>query len=166
MKKNLFLYLFIFALLINIFTYMYFTNKQKFDDKRIEALDTRVKSLKDSLDIQTSVAEKANFFSLESNYNASQYFEGKDIEAIAIKVRDGIYAQNVKPGGNPLVGYPQMGNPYVINNFKILNNRWIIADFSNGKIQGEVILKYFVEDDGSISYEIAETLLHTNTVNE
>ncbi len=144
---------------------MYFSNKQKFEDERIATMETRAKSLKDSLSAETLKAEKANHFSLEDNYNATQYFEGKDVNEIAIKVRDGIYAQNVQPGGNPLVGYPQMGNPFVINNFKILNNRWVIADFSNGTIQGEVILKYFLDDDGKVSYETAETLLHANTIN-
>ncbi len=166
MKKNLFLYLFIFALLINVFTYMYFTNKQKYEGKRIEDLQGRVTVLKDSLAAGTSTLEKANHFSLENNYNAQEYFAGKDIEEIAIKVRDGLFAANAKPGGNPYVGYPQMGNPFVVNQYKILNNRWVIIDFGNGKVFGEAILKYFLEEDGTVTFETAETFIHTNTLNE
>lgn len=165
MKKNLFLYLFIFSLLINVFTYMYFSGKEKFQSERADKLQSEVKGIRDTLALATSQLDKANYFAFENNENALDYFAGKDVEQIAIKVRDAIYAQNAKPGGNSLVGYPQMGEPFTINNYKILNHRWVIVDFSNGTIKGETILKYFVDDNGEISFETAETLLYTNTVN-
>ena len=43
---------------------------------------------------------------------------------------------------------------------KVLNHRWIIADFSDGEIWGEVLLKYFVNDDNSISFEVNQSLLY------
>lgn len=166
MKRNLFLYLFIFSLLINVFTYMYFTNKLKFETTRIDNYDLKAKSLKDSLDIERNKVYDANYFSLDQNDNAKQYFADKDIEKIQIAVRDAIFAGNAKAGGNPLVTYPQLeGRPFTVNNYKILNNRWVIIEFTNGKMYGESILKYFVEDDGSITFEEAETLLHANTIN-
>lgn len=166
MKKNLFLYLFIFALLINVFTYMYFSNKQKYEADRIENLQGRVKTLKDSLAAETVILDKANYFSFEKNDDAQQYFAGQDIEQLEIKVRDGLYAANAKPGGNPYTGYPAIGGkPFVINQYKLLNNRWVIVDFTNGIARGEAIIKYFIEDDGSVTFENAETLLHANTIN-
>lgn len=161
MKKNLFLYLFIFALLTNVFTYMYFTNKQKFEDGRIAKMEQRVKSVKDSLQAEKDKSIDNNYFSLENNTNAQAYFEGADVGALALKVRDGLYAKNVNEKGNTLIPYPMMDNrPFTINRMKILNNRWIVADFSNGLRWGELLIKYFVEEDGSITYETAESLLH------
>jgi hypothetical protein len=40
-----------------------------------------------------------------------------------------------------------------------LNHRWIIADFSDGEIWGEVLLKYFVNEDETISFEVNQSLL-------
>lgn len=166
MKKNLFLYLFIFSLLINIFTYVYFSNRQEYEGGRIETLEKRITVLKDSVEDLAIKYEDAGYFALENNTNARDYFMGEDIDKLAIKVRDGIYALNANEQGNPLVEYPVMdGRRFSINKIKVLNNRWVIADFSNGSTWGEVIIKYFIEDDGTVTYETAETLLHTNTMN-
>jgi hypothetical protein len=51
-------------------------------------------------------------------------------------------------------------NKFIINKVKILNHRWIIADFSDGNIWGEVLLKYFINDDESVSFEVNQSLLH------
>ncbi|MDV6168571.1 hypothetical protein R1T16_09060 [Flavobacterium sp. DG1-102-2] len=161
MKKNLFLYLFIFSLLINVFTYMFFTGKQKYEQERVTAMETKVKADKDSLKAEKVKMANENYFTLENDVNAKEYFAGQDVTAIAIKVRDEIYKQNITPGGNPLIGYPAMdGKPFSIAKIRVLNHRWVIADFSNGLRWGEVILKYFIEEDGSVSFERADTVLY------
>ena len=144
---------------------MYFTNKDKFQTTNIEALELRVEALKDSVRVEEGKLVDASFFTLDYNENAQMYFEGKDINKIQIAIRDAIYAGNGDAGGNPLVNYPQIGKPFKVNKYRILNNRWVIIDFNNGKLFGESILKYFVEEDGSITFEPAETLLHANSFN-
>jgi len=161
MKKSLFLYLFIFSLLINVFTYMFFTNKQKYENERIEKMQANVKTAKDSIKAEKEKMGSDNYFTLENNDNAKAYFQGQDVNAIAIKVRDAIYRQNTNAAGNPLVGYPAMdGRVFTIAKVKVLNHRWVIADFSNGLRWGEVLLKYFIEEDGSVSFEKGETVLY------
>jgi hypothetical protein len=166
MKKNIFLYLFIFALLINIFTYMYFSNKQKFEGERIGKLETARKSLKDSLESEKEKVADASYFMLVHNDNALDYFaESMDIASLDKKIKEGILDQNSNPKGNPLVGYDALnGTNFLINKIQVLNHRWIIADFSNGKAWGEVLIKYFARPDGTFEYETIETLLHTGTV--
>ncbi|MXN92423.1 hypothetical protein GR160_14435 [Flavobacterium sp. Sd200] len=164
MKKQLFLYLFIFSLIINVFTYMYFTNKQKYEDKRIADMQHKVKTVQDSLKANAALIDEADYFSLEHNSNAVQYFAGTDIKKLNIAIRDAVYKQNSNPNGNPLAQYPPAeGRAFTINKFKVLNNRWIIADFTNGMQWGEVIIKYFVESDGSITFENGLTNLHPFT---
>ena len=46
MKKQLLLYLFLVAVLMNVFTYMYFSKKESSNQKKIEA---STKKLKDSI---------------------------------------------------------------------------------------------------------------------
>jgi hypothetical protein len=50
-------------------------------------------------------------------------------------------------------------NKFIIK-VKVLNHRWIIADFSDGEYWGEVLLKYFVNDDQTITFEINQSLLY------
>ncbi|OYQ43819.1 hypothetical protein CHU92_02935 [Flavobacterium cyanobacteriorum] len=166
MKKNLYLYLFIFSLLINIFTYVYFDNKAKFNQSQLAKAEKNDKAASDSIRYFKQVLEEANYFSLENNDNAAEYFAGQDIAALSEKVRAGIDKYNQNKNGNPLVEYPAIGGvPFLINKIKILNHRWIIADFSNGKAWGEVLIKYFVDSNGQVTYEPLQTILYSDTVN-
>ena len=140
---------------------MFFTNKQKFEDKQVEEAHAKVKMIKDSITIIKAKNADENYFSLENNRNALDYFAGKDVPAIAIKIRDAIYAKNINPGGNPLVEYPAMdGKVFTVSKIKILNHRWIIADFSNGLRWGETLLKYFIEEDGTITFKAVDSVLY------
>lgn len=167
MKKSIFLFLFIFAVLFNIFTYMYFSNKQKHEEERIVNLEKRVNELTTQLREAETKVNDANYFALEYNDNAIEYFgDDADIQLIITAVKEGISELNTRPEGNPLTQQePLNGEAFRINKVHVLNNRWIIADFSNGKAWGEVLIKYFVNDDGSVDYEPMQTLLHANTIN-
>jgi hypothetical protein len=166
MKKNLYLYLFIFSLLINVFMYVYFSNKAKFDEEQLQKTEKVEKQSADTIKALKQKLDEANYFALENNDNAMEYYAGKDIAEISDKVRAGIDKMNQTKGGNPLVGYPAIGHAsFLINNIKILNHRWIIADFSNGSAWGEVLIKYFVDDKGEVTYETVESLLYADTVN-
>ena len=69
--------------------------------------------------------------------------------------------KHIRAIGYPYTGQDQIGaNKFVINKVKILNYRWIIADFSDGEYWGEVLLKYFVNEDGSKSFEVNQSLLY------
>ena len=162
MKKSLFLYLFILAVVLNIFTYMYYSQQTAFEQKQFKSTNTR---LKDSLAVVKSKLDEADYFSLETNQNAQDYFEGnasgETYDKIIPRVSDALKEYNAKPEGNPYVGYEKMdGKKFLINKVKVLNHRWIIADFNNGGIWGEAIIKYFLNDDGTVSFETAESVLY------
>jgi hypothetical protein len=166
MKKQLFLYLFVFAVSINLFTYMYFTGEQKHNTERLDTVKKQLRVSRDSLAVSLS---QGSYFSLENDNNALAYLRDNDVEdvkAFTIKVTDGILAKNANPKGNPLVGYESFDQQkYVINKVKLLNHRWAIADFNNNKQWGEVLIRYFINEDGSIDYETGETLLYPTGIN-
>ncbi|MNE86966.1 hypothetical protein D3C80_1841090 [compost metagenome] len=104
---------------------------------------------------------------MERNENAQNYFESGSSEKIVQYeklipyVTEKLMDYNDNPKGNPYVGQDQIGaNKFIINKVKILNHRWIIADYSDGEIWGEVLLKYFVNEDESISFEVNQSLLY------
>ena len=164
MKKSFLLYAFILLVLINVFTYSFLSNEVKFEQNRYERT---TKKLRDSLNSVTAKLNEANYFSLEKNENAQNYFDSavanKTIayEKLIPIVTEKLMDLNANPKGNPYTGQDQIGeNKFVINKVKVLNHRWIIADYSDGKIWGEVVLKYFVNEDESISFEVIESLLY------
>ncbi len=164
MKKSLFLYLFILAVLLNIFTYMYYSKKDIFDETQFKTTNTK---LKDSLTSIASKYEEANYFSLENNQNAQNYFDSEDSEKIISYekliplVKEKLMNLNDSPSGNPFTGQEKLGvQKFIINKAKVLNHRWIIADFSDGEYWGEVLLKYFVNEDDTISFEIIQSVLY------
>lgn len=163
MRKSLFLYLFIIAALLNVFTYKYFTSK---DGAAIASLTETNKKVADSLKLVTNQLYDANAFSLETNDRAQNYLQQNDLPAFSEKVKQALLAYNDDPAGNKYTDQPKMGEQkYIINKIKILNHRWIIANYSNGEIWGEVLLKYFVADDQTISFEILNSYLYPKELN-
>lgn len=165
MKKSLMLYLFILAILMNVFTYMFYSKEVKFEKERYEKT---TKKLRDSINLVSNKLAEANYFSLDYNENAQNYFDnsasGEKIiqyEKLIPAVTEKLMDLNSNPNGNPYTGQDKIGaNKFIINKVKVLNHRWIIADYSNGEIWGEVLLKYFVNDDESISFEVNQSLLY------
>jgi hypothetical protein len=143
---------------------MFLSKEVAFEQQRFQKVTTK---LKDSLNAVTNKLADSNYFSLEKNENAQNYFDtgtGQKIiqyEKLIPYVTEKLLDFNANPKGNPYVGQDQVGaNKFVINKVKILNHRWIIADYSDGEIWGEVLLKYFVNEDESISFEVNQSLLY------
>ena len=164
MKNSLLLYLFIIILLLNVFTYMYFSKELVFEKDK--SAKTEVKLKKDLGAVNTKLTD-ANYFSLEKNENAQNYFNPDNatktiqVEKLIPFVTEKLMDLNANPKGNPYVGQDQIGaNKFIINKVKILNHRWIIADFSDGEYWGEVLIKYFINDDETVSFETFQSLLY------
>lgn len=164
MKKSLFLYLFIIAILMNIFTFMYFSKRISFEESQFSKTNTKYK---DSLTSVTTKLADAGYFSLEFNQNAQNYFDAGDsekfipYEKLIPYVTEKLMDLNANPKGNPYIGQDQIGaQKFVINKARILNHRWIIADYSDGEYWGEVLLKYFINADETVSFETIQSLLY------
>lgn len=164
MKQSFLLYLTILAVLSSIFTYMFLSKQVAFEQNRYAKT---TKKLRDSIALVSNQLVDANYFSLEKNENAQNYFDSGSSEKIIQYeklipvVTEKLLDYNSNPKGNPYTGQDQIGmNKFIINKVRILNHRWIIADFSDGEIWGEVLLKYFVNTDETISFEVNQSLLH------
>jgi hypothetical protein len=164
MKKSLLLYLFIILLLLNVFTFMYFSKKLTFEEEKATKIELK---LKKDLEVSTTKLTDANYFSLEKNENAQNYFNPENatktiqVEKLIPVVTEKLMDLNANPKGNPYVGQDQIGaNKFIINKVKVLNHRWIIADFSDGEYWGEVLIKYFVNEDETVSFETFQSLLY------
>lgn len=161
MGKRIFIYLFIFTLLLALFIYV--NDKRILDDKeeRIEILQKEIAEAKKQNDSLVAL-EGNDYFNLSNNEEAISYFENKGIDTkrLIANIEDAIISQNKAQEDNPLVPYAGMEGNMRINRIKILNHKWIIADFTDGKYWGEVFLSYEVGEDGSISFNAEKSFLY------
>lgn len=171
MKKSLFIYLFIIAALMNVFTYKYFTSKENSTQKpEIQTVEnSSSKTFSDSIAKLSDKLYDANAFSLENNDRAQNYLaENKVTNIVAFdeKVKQALLAYNDNEAGNKFTDQPKLGEQkFIVNKIKLLNHRWIIANYSNGELWGEVLLKYFIDDKEGISFEIMNSYLYPAALN-
>ena len=159
MKNSLFLFLFIIAVLMNVFTYKYFSMKAEDEMKVNKSLNDSIVKFKDKI-------YDANYFTLENNDRAINYLNEYNMNEFINKVQQALLTYNDSKEGNIYTDQVKIGEQkFIINKIKLLNHRWIIADYSNGQLWGEVLLKYFVNEDDSISFEIMSTYLYPKELN-
>lgn len=158
MKKSLFLYLFIIATLMALFTFMFYSKQVKFEQQRFEAFQTK---MADSINSMQVRLQDSDYFSIESNTNAQDYLYPNDYAKISTKVNETLMDFNDNPQGNPYTGYDQLGEQkFIINKIKVLNHRWVVADFSDGSLWGDALIQYFIEEDGTITFKVMQSFLY------
>ncbi len=162
MKKNLLVYGLVFSVLVNIFQMV---NSSRILKRSEEVSTISKKELKKAQDSIVKLLDNDKF-SLDHNEFAQEYYFEHNLKTLQTKVKEDLMAFNADKKGNKYVSYDQVGeNPFLINNVKILNHRWIIANFSDGKIWGEVLIKYFHNTDKPTDFETVETLIYQETLN-
>lgn len=157
MKRSLFMYLFLVSAVITVFTFVYYDRQAKVFK---EQTDAKLKKANDSILTLYNNWVDAEYFSLDRNQNAQDYLN-TDVNVLIRVINDEILGMNTNPAGNPLVPYDAIdGKKFLINKVKVLNHRWIICDFSNGDYWGEVMLKYFIEEDQKITFNNMDAQLY------
>ena len=165
MKRAIFMYLFFFAMLFVIFQYM---NEKKIfgkQENKIESQRNKINKLKNQVKVITDSLESssnADYFSLQGNKNAISYIESLGFEALEIEtfVSDYIYDLNLKKGNNRLVPYEGINGDMKINKLKFLNHKWILADYTDGRYWGEMVLEYYVKKDRKIELKQISSLMY------
>ena len=157
------MYLFVFTLLLVVF--MYANSKNILEKYENDILTTKEKLSKyqDSIEILQEQNFNLMYFNLEQNEDAISYFErdGLDTSALIPFIKDKLYELNEYSNEHPLVPYASMTDGKImINNIKLLNHKWIIADFSDGKYWGELFITYQVDKDMNLTYELVEHFLY------
>lgn len=145
---------------------MYMNEKSIFEAQeiRIENLQSKVETSKDSIVKLNDKVSDLNYFTLLGNENAMTYLESygynsADIEAL---VSNQIYDQNAKKGNNPLIPFEGMAGEMKINKLKFLNHKWILADFTDGTYWGEMILEYNINKEKELTLNTIASLIYPN----
>lgn len=158
------MYLFVFSALINLYQFVSAKKYVEAETAKTESLRTANEKLQDSVQSLLLTQLDLQYFDLEHNDDAFAYYEHLGLENPSRYIADKLIETNEQSGNNPLVPYDGMsGAPMKINKIKVLNHRWIIADFSDGKYWGEILVEYFLNDDKSIDFTTKEHLLYSRS---
>ena len=128
--------------------------------RRLEKKQSQLKALKDSLKVEKRRFFENVYFSLDTNEEALVYFEDLDFPVTSVRIKDALYDTNLLGEEESLVPYAQMGGKFLINKIKVLNHKWAIADFSDGTFWGELLIKYQVAADGTLTFTVVEHFLY------
>jgi hypothetical protein len=160
MSKNIYLYLFVFTALIALYLGVMGNRTVAALEGKLNTSERELSILEDSL--QTVILDRLElgYFSLENNEDALAYTDDFNLENPVRYIADKLLETNETAGDNPLVPYEGMENPFKINKIKVLNHKWIIADFSDGSYWGELFLKYEILTDLSIQFTLQDHLLY------
>jgi len=161
MRNKIFLYLFIFASMVALYLFVSSNNKVNDLDTRLLSQKEHLDGLKDSLFNSQMEVLDMQYFSLVNNDDALAYYDHLNIEDPSRYIADKLLETNETKGDNPLVPYAGMENDFKINKIKILNHKWIVADFSDGKYWGELLLQYELKDDLGVDFTLMDHLLYT-----
>lgn len=142
-------------------------NEKKIFESQEETIDNLAAisdKQKDSLNVLQDQIMNLNYFSLQGNEKAMTYLEQMGYEAAQVEamVSDKIYDYNLKKGNNPLVPFEGMNGDMKINKLKFLNQKWILADFTDGKYWGEMILEYSFDEDKELELKTIGSFLYPN----
>ena len=164
MKVRIFMYLFIFTLLLVVFQYVNSKNildnyEEKIDRYIAKELETNEKMMAledENLDLL--------YFNLENNDDALSYFErdGYKTDDLIPFIKDQIISLNDYKGDeHPLVPYASMTEGKIlINKIRMLNHKWMIADFSDGENWGELLLTYEIDAKKELKFKVVDHLLY------
>lgn len=163
MKKNIFLYLFVFAALIALYMVVNGGKMEQQSIEEIQKLETEIAQLKDSLQSSELKILDNQYFSLENNDDALAYYDHLNLKNPTRYIEDKLLETNEKKGDNPLIPYEGMNSDFKINKIKVLNHKWILTDFSDGQYWGDLVIKYELKDDLSVDFTLVEHLLYTRS---
>ena len=167
MKKQLYLYLFLLTALLLLFVFVNTKKDMKAYEEKITKIESRFEkkanSYQDTIANLRIEAMELGKFSLKEDAYAKEYLykQGIDFNELIPHIEDQLVSMNVQEGGNPLVPYAAMfGDRMMINSMKMLNHKWIIADFTDGKYWGQVLINCTYNDDKTISFNTKESFLY------
>ena len=126
-------------------------------------LKEEVSALEDSLQQAEMNVLEMQYFSLENNDDALAYYDHLNLENPTRYIADKLLETNELEGDNPLIPYEGMENDFKINKIEVLNHKWILTDFSDGKYWGELLITYEIKDDLGVDFTLMEHLLYTRS---
>ncbi|WP_232817810.1 thioredoxin domain-containing protein [Winogradskyella tangerina] len=164
MKNRVFMYLFIFSALLIIFQYVNSKNIIDKYEKDINSFKSKIETQEKAIADLEEQNFELNYFNIDRNDNALDYFiaQGYDADELIKAISEGLYNMNDYEGeDHPIVPYVSMTeSKLVINKIRIVNHRWILANFTDGEHWGEIFVTYDIDENNNLKYKLTEYFIY------
>ena len=160
MKNKIILYLLIFVSLILFFQII---NSGRILKKEEALLDEKINSISILKSKNKSLEDRLNeetYFSLYGNKNAFNALGKEYSDSLVSKIEDALYETNISNERKKLISDDDARGLFFINKVKVLNHKWIIANFSNGNIWGELLIKFNIDQNDNITFKTIDKILY------
>ena len=117
-----------------------------------------IAKLSDSIQSLTAEKEEALRFSLETNELSQQYFQDLKIENPSQIVMNALMELNVQQK-NPYILSEGNGR-FLINKIRILNEKWVICEFTDGELWGDLLLEYHIDGNLQPIFKRLDEIIH------
>ncbi|APY09564.1 hydrolase [Winogradskyella sp. J14-2] len=158
------MYLFIFSALAFIFQYVNSKNILDKYEKDIKQFKTTIKTQEKTITELEDKNFELSYFSIDGNDNALDYFiaQGYDVDELIVAIKEGLYDTNHYEGeDHPIVPFVSMTNSkLLINKIRIVNHKWILANFTDGAYWGEIFVKYEIDENYDLKFKLVEYFMY------
>ena len=117
-----------------------------------------ISKLTDSIRKLIDERDEALNFSLETNELSQQYFEDLKILNPSQIVINALMETNIKEK-NPYIKSESNGR-FLINKIRILNEKWVICEFSDGELWGDLLLEYHIDGNQKPTFKTLDEVIH------
>ena len=169
MKSRVFMYLFIFSALLIIFQYVNSKNIIDKYEKDIKTYEATMTTQEKAIATLEEHNFELNYFNIDRNDKSLDYFvaQGYDTDKLITSISEGLYNMNDYEGDDhPIVPFVSMtDSKLLINKIRILNHRWILANFTDGKHWGEIFVTYEIDANNNLKYKLVEYFMYPTIIN-
>lgn len=117
-----------------------------------------IAKLTDSITSLTTQRDEALSFSLESNELSQLFFEELKINNPAQIVTNALMESNLQEK-NPYIK-AETNKKFLINKIRILNEKWVICEFTDGKVWGDLLLQYHIDGNQNPVFTPLDEVIH------
>lgn len=164
MKSKILMYAFIFTVLLVIFQYVNSKNIIENYEMSIRKSESKVKIYKDSILAMNETISEMRLFDLQFDDEPLDYFENQGYDSMSLIpfIKDELYKLNEYKGDvHPMVPYTSMTKgKMMINSVRLLNHKWLVANFTDGKNWGQMFLTYEIIDGKQLKFSLKEHFMY------
>ena len=124
----------------------------------------RVENYKDSIASMNETIAEMRLFDLEYDEDALDYFEDQGYNSMELIpfIKDELYKLNDYKGeDHPIIPYASMTKiRMLINSIRLLNHKWLVANFTDGKQWGQIFLTYELVDGKELKFKVVESFMY------
>ena len=159
MQNKILIYVLTFMSLTLIFLSINYTKISNLNESNSRILKKKIDTLeKRYIELDKKYRDEI-YFTLSDNQEALSYFKDIDVDSLVSYIRDELYEKNFNKDSDTFIPISNTKNKYLINKVKILNHKWIIADFSNRSKWGEMWIEYYFNEN-KVEFHVKDILLY------